>query len=103
MAALRRMNDDGVRVELGSDQPLDLRAAQHFRQHRAVTADQNQSSGWVLLDPQPAVAVHRVGHLDQKRAGHGIAAERRSASNTFFASWAAGRAFPRPSELSRYV
>jgi hypothetical protein len=75
MAALRRMNYHGIRVELGSDQPFDLRAAQHLGQHRDVAADQNQSSGGVLLDPQPAVAVHRVGDLDQEGARHRIAAE----------------------------
>ena len=43
-------------------------------EHRPVGGDQHQAVHRVLLQPQPAVAGHRVGDVDEQRVRHGVAA-----------------------------
>ena len=62
---------------------------------------QDQAVGRVLLQPQPAEPVHRLGDVDQQRVRHGVAAVVSSASTTCSASCPAARAFHRPSGVSR--
>ena len=76
VAALAGVHDDGVVVDAGADQALDLGGLQHLGEHRPVGRDQHQAVGRVLLDPQPAVAVHRVGDVDQQAVRDGVAAVR---------------------------
>ena len=72
--ALGRVDHHGVVVDLGAEQTLDLGALHHLGQHGTIGADQHQSVAGLLLDPQPAVAIHRVGHVDQQRGRHRITA-----------------------------
>ncbi len=57
-----------------AEQRLDLLGAQHLLQHRPVGADQHEPVHGVLLQPQPAVARHRLGDVDQQRVRHRVAA-----------------------------
>ena len=74
VAALGGVHDDGVVVDAGAEHPGDLLGAQHLLEHRPVGADQHQPVGRVLLQPQPAVARHRLGDVDQQRVRDGVAA-----------------------------
>ena len=68
------MDHHGVGVHTRADQALDLGAAEHLGQHRPIGADQDQPVRRMLLDPQPAVAVHGVGNVDQQGGRHRVAA-----------------------------
>ena len=74
VAALGGVHDDGVVVDPGAEHPGDLLGAQHLLEHRPVVADQHQPVDRVLLQPQPAVARHRLGDVDQQRVRDGVAA-----------------------------
>ena len=72
--ALAGVHDHRVLVDPRPDQTLDLGAPQHLGQYRPVGRHQDQPVGRVLLDPQPAVAVHRVGDVHQQGRRHRVAA-----------------------------
>jgi len=74
--ALTGVHDHRVLVDPRPHQPLDLGAPQHLGQHRPVGRHQDQAVGRVLLDPQPAVTVHRVGDVHQQCRRHRVAAVR---------------------------
>ena len=69
------MHDHGVVVDAVAEHPGDLLGAQHLLEHRPVGADQHQPVGRVLLQPQPAVAGHRLGDVDEQRVRDGVPAE----------------------------
>ena len=54
--------------------PGDLLGAQHLLEHRPVGGGQHQPVDRVLLQPQPAVARHRLGDVDEQRVRHGVPA-----------------------------
>ena len=68
------MHDDGVVVDPVAEHPGDLLGAQHLLEHRAVVGDQHQPVDRVLLQPQPAVAGHRLGDVDEQRVRYGVPA-----------------------------
>jgi hypothetical protein len=72
-AALGRVDDDVLGVEPLADQRLHLLAAQHLFEHRDVAGVQHQPVHRVLVEAQPAVAVHRVGDVDQQGVRHRVA------------------------------
>jgi hypothetical protein len=65
----------GVGVEPGAEHRADLLAARHLLEHGPVGGAQHQAVDRVLLELEPAVAVHRVGDVDEQRVRHGVAAE----------------------------
>ena len=68
------MHHDGVVVHPAADQSLDLGAAQYLGQHRRSVVTSTRPWLGCLLDPQPAVTVHRLGDVDQQAVGHRVAA-----------------------------
>ena len=54
--------------------PGDLLGAQHLLEHRPVDAREHQPVDGVLLQPQPAVARHRLGDVDEQRVRDGVPA-----------------------------
>ena len=72
VAALRRVHHHGVVVDAGADEGADLLRPDDLLEHRAVGGDQHQPVHRVLLQPQPAVAGHRVGDVDQQGVRHGV-------------------------------
>jgi len=73
VAALGRVDRDRVRVDPLPDQRLHPLGPQHLLQHRAVGAVQHQPVHRVLLQPQPAVPVHRLGDVDEQPVGNRVA------------------------------
>ncbi len=74
VAALGRVHDDRVSVDALPDQRRDLLRPHDLFEHRAVAGGEHQPVDGVLLEPQPAVAGHRLGDVDEQRVGHGVAA-----------------------------
>ena len=50
----------------------------------------------VLVEPQPAVARHRLGHVDQQRVRHGVAAEGQQHVDDLLGVVAGGARVPQP-------
>ena len=73
VTALGRVHHDGVLLDARTDERLDLLAAQHLLEHRAVVGVQHEAVRRVHLELQPAVAAHRVGDVDEQRVRHGVA------------------------------
>ena len=61
-------------VEAGADHRLDLLGAQHLLEDRPVGAGEHQSVHGVLVEPEPAVARHRLGDVDEQRVRDGVPA-----------------------------
>jgi hypothetical protein len=76
VAALGGVHHHRVVVDPLADEPGDLLGAHHLLEHRAVGARQHQSVGRVLLEPQPSVARHRLGDVDEQGVRDGVPAER---------------------------
>jgi hypothetical protein len=74
-AALGGVHDDRVVVDLVAEHPGQLLALGHLDQHHPVGGLEHQAVGGVVEELQPAVAVHRLGDVDQQRVRHGIAGE----------------------------
>ena len=74
VAALGGVHRDGVVVDAVPEHAGDLLGAQHLLEHRPVVRHQGEAVGGVLLQPQPAVARHRLGDVDEQGVGHRVAA-----------------------------
>ena len=74
MAALGRVHGDGVGVDSLADERLHLLAADDLFEHGAVSGDEDQAVHGVLLEPEPAVAGHRLGDVDEERVRDCVAA-----------------------------
>ena len=70
VAALGRVHEHAVGVDPLTDQRLDLLVPQHFLEHRPVGGAQHQTVLGVLLQGEPAVAVHRLGDVDEQGVRH---------------------------------
>ena len=71
--ALGRMHDDRVVVDTRPDHRLDPLGPQHLLEHRAISRDEHQAVGRVLLEPEPPVPRHRLGDIDEQRVRDGVA------------------------------
>ena len=96
VAALGRVDDDGVVVDAGADHAGDLLGAQHLLEHRPVVADQHEAVHGVLLQPQPAVARHRLGDVDEQRVGDGVPAELQQGVDDLLGVVPGGARVPQP-------
>jgi hypothetical protein len=65
---------DRLLVEPGTHHRLDLLGPQDLLEHRTVVAGQHQPVHGVLVEPEPAVARHRLRDVDEQRVGHGVPA-----------------------------
>ena len=79
-----------------AEHPGDLLGPQHLLEHRPVGADQHQPVGRVLLQPQPAVAGHRLGDVDQQRVRDGVAAVLQQRVDDLLGVVAGGPRVPEP-------
>ena len=68
----------------------------HLLEHRAVVAREDEAVGRVLVEPQPAVAGHRLGDVDQQRVRHGVAAEGEQHVDDLLGVVARGARVPQP-------
>ena len=75
VAALAGVDGHGLGLDPLTDHPGDLLGADDLLEHRAVDAAQHQPVHRMLVQPQAAVARHRLGHVDQQRMRHRVAAE----------------------------
>ena len=76
VATLGGVHEHAVLVDAGADQGLDLPVPQDLLEHRPVGRAQQEAVLVVLLQGQPAVAVHRLGDVDEQRVRHGVPAVR---------------------------
>jgi hypothetical protein len=74
-AALARMDDDGVLADALAQHALDLLGAQDLLKDRTVGGVHDEAVHGVLLQAQPPVPRHRVGHVDQQGVRYGVAGE----------------------------
>ncbi len=72
-AALGRVDEHRVVVDALAEHRRDLLLPQDLFEHRAVERDEDEAVDRVLGQLQPAVAVHRVGDVDEQRVRHGVA------------------------------
>ena len=80
VAALAGMHRDrphrvGQGVETLADHPRHLLGPDDLLEHRLVEAAEHQPVNRVLVEPEPAVARHRLRDVDEQRVRNGIAAE----------------------------
>ncbi len=75
LSALRGVHQDTRVVQPFAQKRLDPLVPQHFLEHRAIGAVQDELVS-VLRQGEPAVAVHRVGDVHEQGVGHGIPAVR---------------------------
>ena len=73
VAPLGGVDDDGQIVDPGAEHALHLLGAQHLLEHRTVGAGEHEPVRRVLLEAEPAVAVHRLGDVDEQRVRHRVA------------------------------
>ena len=74
-AALGRVHHDGVAVDPLPEQRGGLLVADDLGKHGLVGGAQHQPVTGVVLQPEPAVAVHGLGDVDQQRVRHGVPGE----------------------------
>ena len=73
VAPFAGMHHDRVVVQACAEHPRHPFGADHLLQHGAVGGRQDQPVRGVLLQPQPAIARHRLGDVDEQRVWHRIA------------------------------
>ena len=71
--ALRGTHEDRVLVEALAEHRRDPLGPRHLDEDRPVQRAQHQSVDRIVLQPQPAVAIHRVGDVDEQRMRHRVA------------------------------
>lgn len=79
MAALARVDEHGEVVDPLAEQQLDLLVPHHLFEDRAVGRAEDElglAGDLLAVEREPAVAVHRVGDVDEQRVRHGVAAVR---------------------------
>ncbi len=69
------MHHDRVIVDALPEQRRDLLRPDDLGEHSAVDGPQHQAVHRVVLQPEPAVAVHGVGDVDEQRVGDRVAGE----------------------------
>ena len=96
VAALGRVHRDRVVVDPVAEHPGDLLGAEHLFEHRSVGAGQHQPVNRVLLEPQPAVAGHRLRDVDQQVVGDRVAAEAQQRVDDLLGVMPGGPCVPQP-------
>jgi hypothetical protein len=74
-APLRRVDDDAVLVDAGTQHGRHPLRSDDLLEHRAVGAGEHQPVHRVVGQGEPAEAVHGVGDVDQQRVRHRVAGE----------------------------
>ena len=95
-AALGRERQHRLGVEPGAEHRADLLVAHDLLEHRPVGGAQHQAVDRVVLQAQPAVAVHRVGDVDEQRVRHGVAGEAHERVDDLLGVVARGARVPQP-------
>ena len=74
IAAFAGVHHDRVVVDARPDHRCDLLAPQHFGEDCPVGAHEDEPVHGMLVEPQPAVARHRLGDVDEHRMRDGVPA-----------------------------
>ncbi len=91
---LGRVHHDTVVVKARPEHRRDLLRPDDLGEHRAVDGAQHQPVRRVVLQPQPAVAVHGVGDVDEQRVRNGVAGEPDERVDDLFGVMAGGPGVP---------